>query len=121
MVGAAFLPETAEEMSAWLGSHLALEPSPGMRDAVEFLRRPPLARPTLLGYMVLFKAAVATIPSGTLAVLGLRPKTGAVAAGRAAVAFLRWALGPSPSVALATQRIGVRGRGAFPPDEETGG
>jgi uncharacterized protein (DUF2236 family) len=106
LVGAAFLPRTAAEMSAWLATYPALAPSPGMRDAVDFLRRPPLNPPTLLGYLVLFKAAVATIPAHTLGVLGLRPRPGAAAVGRVAVAFLRWALGESPSKVLAEQRIG---------------
>jgi uncharacterized protein (DUF2236 family) len=105
LVGAQFQPTTMVEMSDWLATNPALAPSPGMHDAVAFLRRPPLSYPTFLGYLMLFKAAVATLPPPTLSVLGLRPRPGAVAVGRAAVSFLRWSLGESPSKALAEQRI----------------
>ncbi len=102
------VPETAGGLAAWIGGHPAVGPSPGMTEAVRFLRSPPLpayARPV---YRVLFAAAVATLPERLRDVLGLRRVPGALAAGKAAVAVLRWNLGSSPSWHVALIRSGAQ-------------
>ncbi len=100
------LPETAAGLAVWIAEHPALAPSPGMTEAIGFLRSPPLpayARPV---YRVLFGAAVATLPERLRNVLGLRRAPGALALGKAAAAVLRWNLGSSPSWHLALLRTG---------------
>ncbi len=101
------VPETAASLAAWIAEHPAVGPSPGMAEAVGFLRSPPLpayARPV---YRVLFAAAVATLPERLGGVLGVQPMPAAHALGRAAVGVLRWNLGSSPSWHLALLRSGA--------------
>ncbi len=101
------LPDTAAGLAAWIADHPGVAASPGMAEAVGFLRSPPLpayARPV---YRVLFAAAVATLPGRLRDVLGLRRTPGALALGKAAVAVLRWNLGSSPSWHLALLRSGA--------------
>ena len=56
------VPETAAELSRWVAEHPAIAPSPGMLEAVTFLRRPPLDPVVKLAYQVLASAAVVTLP-----------------------------------------------------------
>jgi uncharacterized protein (DUF2236 family) len=107
LLGAAPLPETARELSEWLSEHPKVSRSPEMVDVVDFLARPPLSPGIKTGYLIVFQAAVTTLPRRLQDVLGLRPRPGAEALGRAAVGSLRWALGYSPSWALASRRVGV--------------
>lgn len=100
-------PETAPGLSDWIAHHPELGPSPGMRDAVEFLRKPPLGFFTLLGYRLLFVAAAATLPPRIRSILGIRRRPGAVIIGTVMVRMLRWALGSSPSWNLALLRVGA--------------
>lgn len=104
LLKAAPLPETAAELSQWLVNHPDIEPSAAQADAVDFLRDPPFPTPVRLAYRPLFWAAAATLPPQLLTLLDLDPPTGSVAAGRATIGFLRWALGTSPSWARAEAR-----------------
>ncbi len=99
------LPTRAAELSAWIADHPEAAPSPGMSEAVGFLKRPPLSRSQLLGYRILFHAAVATIPVRLRRMLGVRRLPGAILLGRGAIAILRWALGSSPTWNLALIRV----------------
>jgi uncharacterized protein (DUF2236 family) len=99
------LPLTAADLSAWLATHPAAAPSPGMRDTVDFLRDPPLDAPVKLGYQVLASAAIATIPPRVRHVLGIKPRPGAVHVGRTAMLGMRWALGASPRWRQALLRV----------------
>ena len=99
------LPTRAAELSAWITNHPQAAPSPGMKEAVEFLQRPPLSRSQLLGYRLLFHAAVATIPVRLRRMLGVRRWPGAILLGRGTIAVLRWALGSSPTWNLALVRV----------------
>lgn len=101
------VPTTAAELSTWIAEHPALAPSPGMREAIEFLRDPPLDPPVKVAYQVLESAAVATIPPRIRAALGLRPRPGAIAVGRAAMVPMRWALASSPRWRQALLRVGA--------------
>jgi uncharacterized protein (DUF2236 family) len=101
------LPSTAAELSRWLATHPAAAPSPGMRDTVDFLRDPPLDPPVKVGYQILASAAIATIPPRLRHVLGLKPRPGAVAVGRAAMVGMRWALAASPRWRQALLRVGA--------------
>lgn len=101
------LPESAAELAAWLAEHPDAGPSPGMEEAVEFLRSPPLTLPVRSGYQVLFQAAAVTLPERLRSILGVRVLPGAEAAGKSMVRFLRWALGSSPSWNLALVRSGA--------------
>jgi len=107
LLGAEPLPETARELSEWLSEHPDVAGSPEMDDVVNFLARPPLSPGIKTGYLVVFQAAVTNLPRRLQDVLRLRPRPGAEALGRAAVSSLRWALGYSPSWALASRRVGV--------------
>lgn len=101
------LPETASELASWVANHPAAAPSPGLREAVEFLKRPPLPRAQLIGYRLLFHAAAATIPGRIRTLLSVRRFPGAVVVGRLTVSALRWALGSSPTWNLALVRVGA--------------
>jgi len=78
-----------------------------LSQAVDFLTDPPLDPGLKFGYKVLLEAAVATIPRRLRGILGVARMPGSVAAGRAATAGLRWALGNSPSWHLALVRCGA--------------
>lgn len=98
------LPHTAHDLSAWIADHAAVDESPGMRDAVAFLRRPPLPTGIGVGYRVLFHAAAATLPERMRNVLDLSPPPAAIPIGRQLVSLLRWSMGSSPSWWLALER-----------------
>ncbi len=104
LLGSDPMPLTAGDLSTWIERHPQPEPSPEMRDAVDFLTDPPLEPGIKIGYKVLLEAAVATIPIRLRSILGLTKVPGAVTAGRALTTGLRWALGSSPSWNLALIR-----------------
>ena len=107
LVGAAPLPDTAASLSRWIAEHPALDPSPGQREAVAFLRRPPLPPTIRAAYGVLYRAAVATLPPQICEVIGVKPLRGDHALGHTAVRMLRSALGASPDWRLALTRVGA--------------
>jgi uncharacterized protein (DUF2236 family) len=107
LLGAEPLPATARELSEWVSGHPEVAKSPEMIDVIDFLADPPLNPGIKTGYLVLFHAAVTTLPPRLQEVLGLRSRPGAETLGRAAVSSLRWALGYSPSWALASRRVGA--------------
>lgn len=100
------MPQTAAELSSWVAEHPAVGPSPGMRDAVDFLREPPLDPIILFAYRVLASAALVTIPPRIRTALALKPRPGAQAVGRSSMAVMRWALGSSPRWRMALERTG---------------
>lgn len=106
LLGADPLPASATELSRWVTDHPEIESSPEMEKVVDFLSDPPLSPGIKTGYMVLLEAAVYTLPARLIEILGVRPKAAADVVGRAGVGSLRWALGYSPSWALALQRTG---------------
>ena len=101
------LPETAGDLAAWITGHPALAPSAAGREAIAFLRHPPLPVAIRAAYGVLFRAAVATLPARICEVTGVAPRPGDRALGVTAVASLRWALGASPDWQLALARTGA--------------
>jgi uncharacterized protein (DUF2236 family) len=101
------LPETADALDAWIADHPGLEPSPGMVEAIAFLRDPPIGPITQHFYRILARAAAATIPPRVRHVLGLRAVPGAINVGRVSVASLRWILGSSPVWRIALLRAGA--------------
>lgn len=106
LLGAEPLPTTSRELSEWLVNHPEVDPSPEMEAVVDFLSDPPLSPGIRAGYSVILAAAVVTLPERFQEILGLRPKPAAETLGKAAVASLRWALGYSPTWALALTRTG---------------
>jgi uncharacterized protein (DUF2236 family) len=107
LLGAEPLPETAADLARWMAEHPAVSPSPGMRDAVDFLHDPPLDPAVKVGYQVLASAAIVTIPERLRNVLGLKPRPGALQVGRIAMSGMRWALGASPRWRMALLRVGA--------------
>jgi uncharacterized protein (DUF2236 family) len=105
LLGADPLPSTAAELSNWITDHPEIDSSPEMAKVVDFLTSPPLSPGIKAGYIGLLQAAVATLPERLVEILDVRPKPAARVVGRAAVNSLRWALGYSPSWALALQRV----------------
>ncbi len=122
--GAEPLPLTAAGLSTWIDEHPALAPSPGQREAIAFLRRPPLSLGVRIAYGFLFRAAVATLPSRIREIIGVRAWPGAVVMGRVVTTLLRLTLGASVSWRLALLRVGapepvgVTFRQALPPEAE---
>lgn len=105
LLGADPMPKSAAELTDWVTNHPEAGSSPEMEDVMEFLSDPPLTIGVKAGYKVLFEAAVVTIPERLRDILGVSPKPGAHQAGKAAVSGLRWALGYSPSWAIALKRM----------------
>lgn len=101
------IPESAAELSRWVAEHPAVAPSPGMREAVAFLREPPLDPAVAFAYRVLASSAVVTIPPRIRRVLALKPRPGAHGVGRGAMLAMRWALGASPRWRVALERSGA--------------
>ncbi|NIR38144.1 MAG: DUF2236 domain-containing protein, partial [Actinobacteria bacterium] len=56
------MPSTAHSLASWIADHPEVGDSPGKKDAIAFLRRPPLPLTVRLGYRVLYQGAVATLP-----------------------------------------------------------
>ncbi len=106
-LGAAPLPQTAAELHAWVRTHPALAPSPGMRAAVDFLRQPPLPPRQRYGYAVLMQGAISTMPPELTSVLGLKARPGARLGASTLLRFLRWGLRNSPSWRAALDRCGA--------------
>lgn len=100
-------PTTAAELAEWIADHPDIVRSPGLVEAVGFIRKPPLPWHVRIAYRLLFLAAVATIPVRIRRALGLRKIPGSMAVGRLAVGALRWALGSSPSWHVALVRAGA--------------
>jgi len=107
LLGAAPLPDTAAGLAEWISGHPDLAASPGSREAIRFLRRPPLPAGVRAGYGLLFRAAVATLPARIREVVGVSARPADLQVGRASVAALRWALGSSPDWQLALARTGA--------------
>ena len=106
MLGADPLPASAAGLGEWVRSHPALAPSPGMRSAVAFLRRPPIPTPQRWGYRVLMQGAVATIGPEIRRVLRVEPGPGARPAAAALVRGLRWSMRNSPAWKASLERCG---------------
>ncbi len=100
-------PATASSLANWIAGHPALGPSPGLVDAVGFVRSPPLPLHVKIPYRLLYMAAAATVPPRVRTILGIRTYPGAIAAGRLMIGALRWALGSSPSWHVSLVRVGA--------------
>ncbi len=98
------LPETASDLSAWIVGHPDRQSTDGQRNAIRFLRRPPLSPAVKVGYRLLFEAAVTTIDPDLRRQLGLGTKRQAAKIGRSGTGALRWSLGASPSWQMALVR-----------------
>lgn len=107
LMGASPLPDDADSLARWIGSHAAVDSSEAQRSSVDFLRKPPLPAPVRIGYHLLFRAAVATLPPDIAAVIGVEIGERDARIGGAAVRGLRWALGSSPSWHVALLRAGA--------------
>lgn len=107
MLGASPLPVTAADLRAWIAGHPALAPSPGMRDAIRFLQKPPISVAQRAGYRVLMNGAVTTIPHGLTTVLGLAAPPGARVAATAMTLGLRRVMMNSPAWQAALERCGA--------------
>lgn len=106
LLGSDPMPETASALADWVNEHPDIDRSPEMGQVVGFLANPPLAPAIKLGYTMLLEAAIATIPSEMQDLLGVATRSGTGFVGKGAVSSLRWALGYSPSWALALRRTG---------------
>lgn len=100
------LPETAGELAGWISGHPALAPSAAGREAIAFLRQPPLPAAIRIAYGWLLRAAAATLPDRIRAITGVATRPGDLQLGIAAVTALRWSLGSSPDWQLALARTG---------------
>lgn len=107
MLDARPVPETADELRRWVADHPDLGPSPGLKHAVDFLTDPPLSPGQKAGYRLLSVAAISTIPERIRTILGVERSIVGSTAGSAALGFLRWALGSSPSWHVALMRVGT--------------
>jgi uncharacterized protein (DUF2236 family) len=108
MMGVENPPTSEAELDAQLAAFdPELRSDDLVRDAVKFLRKPPLDRSTGLGYRIIFAAAVATLPRKYRAMLGVRrvwwPAIGLT---RVLLSFVARLLGrPSTSEKYARRRV----------------
>jgi len=107
LLGADPLPQTAAALTSWVAEHPAVAASPGMAEAVAFLKDPPLDTAVKVGYQMMASAAAATLPERLRDVLEIQPRRGSLPVGRTAIRSLRWALGASPRWRLALLRVGA--------------
>lgn len=106
LLGADPMPATAGGLADWVTNHPEIARSAEMESVVDFLTDPPTSPGIRVGYMVMLEAAIITLPARLRRTLGVEPKPTADIVGRAGVKSLRWALGYSPSWALALKRTG---------------
>ncbi len=99
------MPRTARALSAWIADHPDVGVSPGMVNAVDFLRRPPLPWNIRIPYGVLYRAAAATVPVSIRSVIGVKRVPGAIVMGHIAVGMLRAVLGSSHAWHTALTRV----------------
>jgi uncharacterized protein (DUF2236 family) len=107
LLGADPLPTTAADLRTWIDEHPDLATTGELRSAIDFLRSPPLARPTRAGYSLLLQAAATTLSPRLREMTGITPVRHAGAIGTTSVNGLRWALGSSPSWHLSLIRAGA--------------
>lgn len=101
------LPQTAGDLREWIVNHPDRAATEGQRNAIAFLRNPPLAPHVRVGYRLLFNAALTTVPESLRQQLGVEPPRGSARVGTAATKSLRWALGASPVWKLSLERCGA--------------
>ncbi|WP_419919371.1 oxygenase MpaB family protein [Candidatus Poriferisocius sp.] len=107
LLGASPLPATAAGLRAWITGHPALAPSPGMRNAIGFLKRPPIPPAQRVGYLVLMNGAITTIPRRLASVLGVVAVPGARVAAVSLILGLRRVMSNSPAWQAALERCGT--------------
>ncbi len=107
MLGADPMPDTATGLHEWVNDHPDLAPSPGQREAIAFLRNPPLPPLVKFAYVFVFWAAAATLEPGMRARLGIRVPPGGIVVGKAMCGFLTWSLGYSPAWNVSLIRAGA--------------
>ncbi len=107
LLGATPLPDTAGELADWIVGHPDRQATSAQRNAIGFLRSPPLSPPVRIGYRILFDAALTTIPTPLRSQLDVQPSAVADRVGATTTGALRWALGASPSWQLALVRCGA--------------
>jgi uncharacterized protein (DUF2236 family) len=108
LMGVESPPRSEAELRAQLTAFEAqLRSDQLVRDAVRFIRNPPLGRTTAFGYRVIFAGAVSTIPRKYRRMLGVRrPWWPAITTTRLMLWFLGRLLGrPSTSEIYATRRV----------------
>ncbi len=106
-MGANPLPKDAKALRAWIVDHPNTGPSEAMREAIVFLKKPPLSPVERIGYRVLQQAASSTIDAKMREILGLRPHALSLSSGKVLINSLRWALKASPSWKAALIRSGA--------------
>jgi uncharacterized protein (DUF2236 family) len=104
LLGADPLPSTASELRSWIVDHPDRCKSLAQTNAIDFLKKPPLAIPVRVGYRLLFDAALTTIPEPLTTQRDIRPSRWAEQTGRSSINAMRWALGASPDWQLALTR-----------------
>jgi uncharacterized protein (DUF2236 family) len=109
LLGASPLPLTAEDLDHWLRTHPSLGDSDGMREAVRFLKNPPLSLHVKPFYRVVFEGAVCTVPETLRDVLDLDADDRSFRRARVLLSGLRCVLGPAgPAKLAAMRRCGER-------------
>lgn len=111
------LPRTVAQLHGTMDAfHPELRAGPQAREALRFLRRPPLPLPLRAGYRTLHAGAVGSLRPRERAVLGLEmPEVvarSATATTQVALSAVRLSTGTSPSAELAAHRAGTPVRAA---------
>jgi uncharacterized protein (DUF2236 family) len=109
LMGVADPPRSVAELDAQLDAVWAsgvLRADDRVRDAVRFIRRPPLPRLLRPSYPLLFNGAVAALPPRAQRMLGLRPAGSiGIAATRRVLGMTAALLGPAAAVGQARERL----------------
>jgi uncharacterized protein (DUF2236 family) len=112
LMGVADPPRSEAQLRAQLEAFSPeLRSDQRVREAVQFIRKPPFGASTGIGYRVIFAGAIATIPVRYRGMLGVRRAWWpAITLSRVVLAFVGWLLGrPSTSERSAMKRIATLG------------
>jgi uncharacterized protein (DUF2236 family) len=108
LMGASELPTTSKELTHWLINHPSLGNTDETNHVVPFLNKPPLPFTMMLGYRLLRDSAIGSLNSKILLALNLKPRKWPQIKGVLFTGVLRQAMGFSPALQVAHQRLGSR-------------
>jgi len=98
---------TEQELHDWISNHSEIAQTPATLSIMDFLKKPPINFSMRVGYGFLFDAAVHSIPSHIQEVLTLKPTRWGVKKGAFFTKSLRLAMGFSPSLKVACDRLNI--------------
>lgn len=107
LMGADHLPTTALELTHWVRDHGDIASTRETHDVLHFLKNPPLSRPMKIGYRLIMDAAISIMPASICGIHDLNASRWASIKGHGMTRLMRAAMGFSPQLKIACDRMGV--------------